>query len=200
MDHPTTTMPKGKTPAQQAEGCHSARSKEATPPFRDADPPTSRTHQETSSKRQNPPQYEAQKPDASAEPSDARPAAPRPEVRAATHRTTAPTPQHTIQRRTECSKEHPEQKLHTKLTLRKCTPTSPPKTKSPVKAHPHEKKIRSIQVPEHARHPYPCQKQPCKEAHPEAHKRQESPQSQNQNPSGSQDRSTPRPTPARPLT
>ncbi|KAK5606434.1 hypothetical protein CRENBAI_021136 [Crenichthys baileyi] len=114
-------------------------------------------------------QYEAQKPNTNAEPSDACPAAPRPEVRAATHSTTAPTPQHTIQRRTECSKEHPEQKLHTKLTLRKCTPTSPPKTKSPVKAHPHEKKIRSIQVPEHARHPYPCQKQPRKEAHPEAH-------------------------------
>ncbi|XP_047209005.1 extensin-like [Girardinichthys multiradiatus] len=59
--------------------------------------------------------------------------------------------------------------------MRKCTPTSPPKTKPPVKVHPHEKKTHSIQVLEHARHPYPCQMQPRKETHPEAHKRQREP-------------------------
>ncbi|KAK5611789.1 hypothetical protein CRENBAI_010162 [Crenichthys baileyi] len=149
---PPTTMPKGKTPTQQAEGCHSARSKEATPPSRDADPPTSRGMAKTANPEHTEPtrKHPANgKPHPSTRPrsptqaqSPATPALPhpRPDVRAATHRTTAPTPQHAIQRRTECSKEHPEQKLHTKLTLRKCTPHQPPKTKPPGKRTPTKRR------------------------------------------------------------
>ncbi|KAK5603457.1 hypothetical protein CRENBAI_006956 [Crenichthys baileyi] len=80
------------------------------------------------------------------------------EARAAVHRTTAPTPRHAIQRRTERSKEHPKQQPCTKPTLCKCALNSPPKTKPPAKVHPHEKKTHSIQVQEYARHPYPYQK------------------------------------------
>ncbi|KAK5602137.1 hypothetical protein CRENBAI_016138 [Crenichthys baileyi] len=145
----TAAPPKKQAPGQDRErhrpskpkGAHSARSKEATPPSRDADPTNIQGQAKTADpstqtpgnipQMATPPQYEAQKPDASAETSDAPLPHPRPEVRAPTHRTTAPKPQHAIQRRTECSKEHPEQKLHTKLTLRKCTPTSPPKNKNP---------------------------------------------------------------------
>ncbi|XP_047208473.1 early nodulin-75-like [Girardinichthys multiradiatus] len=194
---PPTTMPKGKTLAQQAEGrhrkspAHGAKrshphpetqtplhpgqqskndrakpdrrspraSTTATPPIllcirrgtaRTTNPKHTEPTRNHPANEQTPPQYEAETPDASAEPSDARPAAPTPEVRAAVHRTTTPTPQHAIQWRTECSKEHPKQKLHTKPTLRKCAPTSPPKTKPPMKVHPHEKKTRTIQVLEHA--------------------------------------------------
>ncbi|XP_047226608.1 proteoglycan 4-like [Girardinichthys multiradiatus] len=178
MHHPAHYHAQGKDtgPASRRapQKGPSTRSKEVTPPSRDADPPTSRGTARTTNPKhteptrnhpaneQTPPQYEAETPDASTEPSDTRPAAPRPEVRAAAHRTTTPTPQHAIQWRTECSKGHPKQKLHTKPTLRKCAPTSPPKTKPPMKVHPHEKKTRTIQVLEHARHPYPCQKQPRK--------------------------------------
>ncbi|XP_047219380.1 extensin-like [Girardinichthys multiradiatus] len=108
--------------------------------------------------KQTPPQHKAEKPDATAEPSDARPAIQNMEARAVTHRTTTPTPQHAKQRRTEHSNEHPKQKPCTKPTPCKCAPTSPPKTKAPAKVHPHEKKTYSIQVQEHGRPLYPCLK------------------------------------------
>ncbi|MED6259361.1 hypothetical protein ATANTOWER_021503 [Ataeniobius toweri] len=107
--------------------------------------------------RQTPPQHKAEKPDATAEPSNAHPEAhTHTEARAAMHKTTDPTPQHAIKRRTERSNEHPKQKPCTKPTPWKCAPTSPPNTKPPAKVHPCEK-THSILVQEHARHPYPCQ-------------------------------------------
>ncbi|KAK5603581.1 hypothetical protein CRENBAI_004522 [Crenichthys baileyi] len=102
--------------------------------------------------KQTPPQYKTEKPDATAEPSDARPAVQNREARAPMHRTTTPTPQHAKKRRTERSNEHPKQKPCTKPTLCKYAPTSPPKTKPPAKVHPHEKKTYSIQVQEHRPH------------------------------------------------
>ncbi|MEQ2256836.1 hypothetical protein ILYODFUR_028201, partial [Ilyodon furcidens] len=80
--------------------------------------------------KETPPLYKAEKPDATAEPSDACPAAP-------THRGQSHhaydhhpmPPQHAIEWRTECSNEHPKQKPCTKPTPCKCIPISPPKRK-----------------------------------------------------------------------
>ncbi|MEQ2191218.1 hypothetical protein XENOCAPTIV_023931 [Xenoophorus captivus] len=94
------------------------------------------------------------------------------EARATMHRTTTPKPHPAIQRRAECSNEHRKRKPCTKPTPCKCDPTSPPKTKPPAKVHPLEKKTHSIQVQEHARHPYRYQNWPHKKTHTEAHKRQ----------------------------
>ncbi|KAK5619756.1 hypothetical protein CRENBAI_007968 [Crenichthys baileyi] len=58
--------------------------------------------------KQTPPQHKAERPDATAKLSDARPTKQNVEGKATTHRTTNPTPQHAKQRRTECSNEHPK--------------------------------------------------------------------------------------------
>ncbi|MEQ2302301.1 hypothetical protein AMECASPLE_005393 [Ameca splendens] len=73
---------------------------------------------------QTPPQFKAEKPDATIKPSDDRPTAPTHDGQSCT----AP-PQHAIQQRSEHSKEHTKQKPCIKPTLRKCTPTSLPKIK-----------------------------------------------------------------------
>ncbi|MED6253415.1 hypothetical protein ATANTOWER_029054, partial [Ataeniobius toweri] len=120
MHHPPTTMPKGKTPAQQAEGCHrkapahaakrphpdpetqihlhpgqpskndraepdrrsSRGSDTATPHIllcirrgtaKTTNPKHTQPTRNHPANEQTPPQYEAEKPDASAGPSDARP-------------------------------------------------------------------------------------------------------------------------------
>ncbi|KAK5619822.1 hypothetical protein CRENBAI_006779 [Crenichthys baileyi] len=90
--------------------------------------------------KQTPPQYKAEKPDATTEPSDAPPAAP-------THGG------------------------HSRHAQDHCPNTTPSK-KTPAKVHPRERKTHSIQVQEHARHPYTCQKQPLEKSHTETHKRQ----------------------------
>ncbi|MEQ2309140.1 hypothetical protein AMECASPLE_035521 [Ameca splendens] len=78
--------------------------------------------------QQTSPQHKAEKPDATAESSNAGPAVQNMEARATMHRTTTPTPQHAKQRRIERSNEHPKQKPCIKPTPCKCAPTSPPKT------------------------------------------------------------------------
>ncbi|MED6250271.1 hypothetical protein ATANTOWER_028197 [Ataeniobius toweri] len=108
--------------------------------------------------KQTPPQHKAERPNATAKPSDARPAVQNTEARAATHRTTTPTPQHAKQRRTVRSHQHPKWKPCTEPTPCKCVPTSPPKKKPPAKVHPREKKTHSIQVQEHAQPQCPCLK------------------------------------------
>ncbi|KAK5613130.1 hypothetical protein CRENBAI_001157 [Crenichthys baileyi] len=55
-------------------------------------------------------------------------------------KTTAPTPQHAIQWRTERSKEHPKQKPCTKPTLCKCPPHQPSKNKAPPRKRTPAKK------------------------------------------------------------
>ncbi|KAK5619278.1 hypothetical protein CRENBAI_018128 [Crenichthys baileyi] len=95
--------------------------------------------------KQTPPQHEAEKPDATAEPSDAHPAIQNTEASAAMHRTTTPTLQHAKQRRTVCSNEHPKQKPSTKPTPCKYAPHRPSKNKAPCKRAP----------PSHARKPTP---------------------------------------------
>ncbi|KAK5618819.1 hypothetical protein CRENBAI_010567 [Crenichthys baileyi] len=96
--------------------------------------------------KQTPPQHKAERPDATAKPSDARPAIRNMEARAARNRTTTPTPRHAKQRSTVCSNEHPKRNPCTKPQC-KCAPTSPPKTKPNAKVHRREKKTHSIQIP-----------------------------------------------------
>ncbi|XP_047226632.1 extensin-like [Girardinichthys multiradiatus] len=72
--------------------------------------------------KQTPPQHKTERPDATAEPSEACPAVQNTEARAAAHRTTTPTPQHTKQRRTAHSNEHPKRKPCTRPTPCKCAP------------------------------------------------------------------------------
>ncbi|KAK5602925.1 hypothetical protein CRENBAI_019536 [Crenichthys baileyi] len=105
---------------------------------------------------------------ATAEPSDAHPAAPTHGGQVHRPNTTA---RHTAEDRTQqwAPKAKTMYKAHTILMR----PTSPPKTMSPVKVHPREKKTHSIHVQEDARPPYPCQKQPHKKTHTKAHKRKE---------------------------
>ncbi|XP_047208461.1 extensin-like [Girardinichthys multiradiatus] len=125
---------------------------------------------------QTPPQYEAEKPDASAELSDARPAAPTPEgqsCRTQDHRpntTARHTAEDEMQHRTPKAKAA-HKAAHEAHTAQMRPHQTRKKRKPPVKVHPYEKKTHSIQILEHARQPYPCQKQPRKKTHPEAHKR-----------------------------
>ncbi|MEQ2159795.1 hypothetical protein GOODEAATRI_026943 [Goodea atripinnis] len=117
--------------------------------------PTSLTRNHPADK-QTPSQFKAEKPDATTEPSNARPAAHT--CGDQSRRTQDHRPNTTALHTVECSKEHPKQKQCTKPTLCKCTSTNPPNTNPPGKGHPHEEKTHSIQVQEHARHPYLCQK------------------------------------------
>ncbi|KAK5604705.1 hypothetical protein CRENBAI_012445 [Crenichthys baileyi] len=152
----------GLTSKRAAKIGHSTHSKEATPHperYRTTNIHASQAEKTDPSQAAVPPEptpqqhhttfhtsHKAERPNATGEPSDARPALQTTEARAATHRATIPTPQHAKQRRTVRSNEHPKRKPCTKPTPCKCAPTSPPKTKPPAKVHPREKKTNGIQV------------------------------------------------------
>ncbi|MEQ2159696.1 hypothetical protein GOODEAATRI_025693, partial [Goodea atripinnis] len=189
-------MPKGKTPAQQAEGrhrkapAHGAKrshphpetqthlhpgqpskndrakpdrrspraSTTATPPIllcirrgtaRTTNPKHTEPTRNHPANEQTPPQCEAETPNASAEPSDARPAAPTPGGQSRRTQDHHPntTARHTVE--DGMQQRAPKAKAaHKAHTVQMC-PHQPPKTNPPLKVHPHEKKTRTIQVLEH---------------------------------------------------
>ncbi|KAK5620844.1 hypothetical protein CRENBAI_018022 [Crenichthys baileyi] len=148
MDHPAhVPCPRGKTRPSKPKGATAHAARRPHPHPETQNPPTSRGMATVKTpSTQNPPgniqqtanpsQYEAQKPDASAEPSDAR--LPHHARRSEPPRKGPPSqkPQHAIQRRTEYSKEHPEQKLPPKTHTAQLHPHQPPKNKAPRESAP----------------------------------------------------------------
>ncbi|KAK5608751.1 hypothetical protein CRENBAI_020965 [Crenichthys baileyi] len=171
-----------KTPAQQGRkrSAHSTPQQGGTPHRaqdpqhteawpKTANPRAHRNPQETSSKRQTPPQLRAQKPTQAL---DAQPNSPPCRHHAPdrseppTCRTTAPTPQPRNSARTEMpARSTQSQKQHTKLTLRKCTdphPLPPPNTKSsPRKERPTLSATKAKRAPQSKTKTHPGKQEPA---------------------------------------
>ncbi|KAK5614685.1 hypothetical protein CRENBAI_006276 [Crenichthys baileyi] len=99
-------------------------------------------------------------------------------------RTGPPRPNTTaaIQRRQNAAKSTRKQKLHTNSHCASASPTSPPKTKPPVKVHPMKRKIRIIR-PQNIPTPIPLPEAPARRPLPGPTKGKK-PTEPNQNPSG----------------
>ncbi|XP_047246486.1 basic proline-rich protein-like [Girardinichthys multiradiatus] len=155
MHHPAHYHAQGKDagPASRMapQKGPSTRSKEVTPPSRDADPPASRGTARTTNPKhteptrnhpaneQTPPLYEAETPDASAEPSDAHPATPTPgghSRRAQDHHPNT-TARHTVEdgMQQRASKAKAAHKAHTAQMY----PYQPPKNEAPHESAPPRK-------------------------------------------------------------
>ncbi|KAK5603407.1 hypothetical protein CRENBAI_008228 [Crenichthys baileyi] len=178
MDHPAHYHAQGKTQtALASQKGATADAARRPPPIIDAD-------------HQHP--VRGQSPTQAQSPSDARPAAPTPGGQSRhAQDPPPPTPQARNTAEDRMQQRAPRAKAAHKTHTGTSAPPPAPQNKAPREsARPMKRRSAASRFQEHARHPYPCcQKQPRKEAHPEAHKGKESPRTKSK-PSGSQDRSS----------